>query len=375
MPKRGGVDKWLYFTSLVLVVTGMAMVFSASAIVAQEKHHSAFTFVLTQAIWAAAGLVAMLVLMHIDVSYYNSPHFIYYALSVTTLLLVLAFLLPGSHHTHRWIRFGDFLTLQPSEIAKPVLVFFLAWFLHSRLDHQFVRTLLPAALVPFVFIVLVVAEPDLGTAMVLAGTTAMTLVLAGMEWKILLAAFCVALPPLAWLLLVPWRFARLLAFLHPNCDARDAANAASYHVCQSLIAVGNGGLTGLGYMEGMQKLFYLPEAATDFIFANIAEELGFIGAMSVATLFVIFGARGLRTAFCCADSFARFVAFGITTTILLQAFFNISVVLSLVPTKGIPLPLISHGGTSLFCTLASTGVLLNISRQAAHKRQVLGAGA
>jgi cell division protein FtsW len=188
--------------------------------------------------------------------------------------------------------------------------------------------------------------------------------LAGMEWKILLAAFCAALPPLAAMLLVPWRFARLLAFLHPNCDARDAANAASYHVCQSLIAVGTGGFTGRGYMEGMQKLFYLPEASTDFIFANIAEELGFIGAMFIAVLFVVFGVRGLRTAFRCTDPFARLVAFGITCTILLQAFFNISVVLSLVPTKGIPLPLISLGGTSLFCTLASVGVLLNISRHA-----------
>ena len=139
---------------------------------------------------------------------------------------------------------------------------------------------------------------------------------------------------------------------------------AGYHIYQSLIAVGTGGLTGRGYMEGMQKLFYLPEASTDFIFANIAEELGFIGAMFIVLLFVVFGVRGLRAAFRSRDPFARLAAFGITTTILLQAFFNISVVLSLVPTKGIPLPLISHGGTSLFCTLASIGILLNISRQA-----------
>jgi cell division protein FtsW len=366
MAKLVGVDKWLFFTTLVLVVTGLVMVFSASAVVDQEKYHSAYTFILTQAIWATAGVLALFVLMHIDISYYNSPRFIYPAVSVTTALLVLVFLIPGSHNTHRWIRFGSFFTFQPSEIAKPALVFFLAWFLHTRLGaiHQFVRTLLPASLIPLVFILLIVAEPDLGTALVLAGVTAMTLVLAGMEWKILLAAFCAALPPLAALLLVPWRFARLLAFMHPNCDARDAASAASYHVCQSLIAVGTGGLTGRGYMEGMQKLFYLPEASTDFIFANIAEELGFVGAMFIAVLFVVFGVRGLRTAFRCTDPFARLVAFGITTTILLQAFFNISVVLSLVPTKGIPLPLISHGGTSLFCTLASVGILLNISRKA-----------
>jgi cell division protein FtsW len=294
---------------------------------------------------------------------YNSPRFIYPALCVTSLLLVLVFLMPGSHHTHRWIRFGDFFTFQPSEIAKPVLVLFLAWFLHNRLDsmRDWRHTLLPAAVVPLLFVLLVVAQPDLGTALVLAGVAAIMLVLAGMEWKVLLAAVCAALPALAALLLmVPWRRARLLVFLNPESDPQ----GAGYHIYQSLIAVGTGGFAGRGYMEGMQKLFYLPEASTDFIFANIAEELGFIGAMFIVLLFAIFGVRGLRAAFRSTDSFSRLVAFGLTTSILLQAFFNISVVLSLVPNKGIPLPLISHGGTSLFCTLASIGILLNISRQA-----------
>jgi cell division protein FtsW len=363
MAKRVGVDKWLFFTTLVLVVTGLAMVFSASAVVDQERYHSAYTFVATQAIWALLGVLALLVLMQVDVSHYNSPRFIYPALCVTTLLLVLVFLMPGSHHTHRWIRFGDFFTFQPSEIAKPVLVLFLAWFLHNRLDamRDWRHTLLPAAIIPLLFVVLVVAQPDLGTALVLAGVTGILLILAGMEWKILLAGVCAALPGLAALLLmVPWRRARLLVFLNPESDPQ----GAGYHIYQSLIAVGTGGFTGRGYMEGMQKLFYLPESSTDFIFANIAEELGFIGAMFIVLLFAVFGVRGLRAAFRCSDPFARLTAFGITITILLQAFFNISVVLSLVPNKGIPLPLISHGGTSLFCTLASIGILLNISRQA-----------
>ena len=216
---------------------------------------------------------------------------------------------------------------------------------------------------PVVFIALIVKQPDLGTALVLAGVTAMLLVLAGMEWKYLLAGVCAAMPVLAALLfLVAWRWQRIQVFLHPNCDARDAGGAG-YHVCQSLIAVGSGGVTGRGYMEGMQKLFYLPEAPTDFIYANLAEELGLIGAIVILLLFAFFGARGLRTAFHSQDPFARLVAFGITSTILLQAFFNISVVLALLPAKGIPLPLISSGGTSLFFTLASIGVLLNISRK------------
>jgi cell division protein FtsW len=368
MAKRVGVDKWLFFTTLMLVVAGLVMVFSASAVVDQEKYHSAYPFILTQVIWAAAGVVALVVLMQIDFSYYNSPRFIYPSVAITTMFLAAAFLMPGSHNTHRWIRFGPFFTFQPSEIAKPVLILFLAWFLHKRLNtiHDLKQTLLPAALIPLLFVLLVLGQPDLGTAMVLAGVTAAILILAGMDWKILWISLGVALPPLiALLVFVPWRLGRMVAFFHLNCDSKDAAaSAASYHVCQSLIAVGTGGLTGRGYMEGMQKLFYLPEASTDFIFANIAEELGLAGALIIVALFVVFGVRGMRTVFRVRDPFARIAAFGITVTVLLQAFFNISVVLALVPTKGIPLPLISHGGTSLFCTLASIGILLNISRQA-----------
>ena len=363
MAKRVGVDKWLFFTTLLLVVVGLLMVFSASAVVAQARYHSPYIDVGRQACWALAGVFALLVLMHIDSSRLNSPRFIYPALCVTTLLLLLVFVMPGSHNTHRWIRFGSFFTLQPSEIAKPVLVLFLAWFLSTRLDamRDWKRTLLRAALVPVVFILLVLKQPDLGTALVLAGITAMLLLLAGMEWKYLLGAFAAALPVLAALLLwVPWRRARMLVFLHPQADPM----GAGYHITQSLIAVGTGGFAGKGYMEGMGKLFYLPEAATDFIFANIAEELGFLGAGLIILLFLVFGARGLRAAFRAPDPFSRLVAFGISTTILLQAFFNISVVLSLVPAKGIPLPLVSSGGTSLFCTLASIGILLNISKKA-----------
>jgi cell division protein FtsW len=241
-------------------------------------------------------------------------------------------------------------------------VLFLAWFLHSRLDsmRDWKNTLLRAAIIPVVFMALVVKQPDLGTALVLAGITAMMLLLAGMEWKYLFAGVCAALPVLGVLLfMVAWRRQRMLVFLHPDADPL----GAGYHINQSLIAVSTGGLTGRGYMEGIQKLFYLPEAPTDFIFANIAEELGFIGAIFILALFVTFGVRGLRAAFRSQDPFSRLVAFGITTGVVLQAFFNMSVVLSLVPNKGIPLPLISSGGTSLFCTLASIGILLNISKK------------
>ncbi len=362
MAKRVGVDKWIFFTTLLLTVVGLAMVFSASAVVAQERYHSPYTFVGKQALWALGGMISMVILMSVDYQRYNTPRFIYPALSAATLLLVLVFFFRDSHNTHRWIRFGGFFTFQPSEIAKPILILFLAWFLHTRLDEMkdWRNTLLRAAFMPVVFILLVVKQPDLGTALVLAGVTAMILVLAGMEWKYLFAAVAAALPGLAVLLFwVSWRRQRMLVFLHPDADPQ----GAGFHINQSLIAVGTGGLTGRGFMEGMQKLFYLPEASTDFIFANIAEELGFIGAIAILGLFVVFGYRGLRVAFRSQDPFARITAFGITAAILLQAFFNMSVVLSLVPTKGIPLPLISSGGTSLFFTLSGIGILLNISRQ------------
>jgi cell division protein FtsW len=352
----------MFFITLLLIVAGLVMVFSASAVMAQERYHSPYTFVGKQAIWALFGVLALLALMHVDYKHYNSPRFIYPALFVTTFLLLLVFVFPGSHNTHRWIRFGGFFTFQPSEIAKPVMVLFLAWFLHTRLDRidDWKNTLLRAALVPLVFAVLIVRQPDLGTALVLAGVTAMMLLLAGMEWKYLLIGLGATLPPLAaLLLLVPWRRQRMLVFLDPESSPQ----GAGFHINQSLIAVATGGLTGRGYMEGVQKLFYLPEAHTDFIFANIAEELGFAGAIAIVLLFVIFGIRGLRASFRSPDPFARMVAFGITITIVLQAFFNISVVLALLPTKGIPLPLISSGGTALFCTLASIGILLNITKK------------
>jgi cell division protein FtsW len=362
MAKRVGVDKWVFFTTLLLIVAGLVMVFSASAVVAQERYHSPYTFVGKQAAWALMGVLAMLVLMRVDYTNYNSPRFIYPALSVTTILLVMVFFFRNSHNAHRWIRFGDFFTFQPSEVAKPVLVLFLAWFLHNRLDQMrdWKHTLLRGAIMPLVFIVLIVRQPDLGTALVLAGVTAMMFILAGMEWKYLLLAVAGSLPVLGSLLfMVAWRRQRMLVFLNPESDPQ----GAGFHINQSLIAVGTGGLTGRGYMEGVQKLFYLPEGHTDFIFANIAEELGFIGVMSILLLFVVLGIRGMRAALRSNDSFARLAAFGITSTIILQAFFNISVVLSLLPTKGIPLPFISYGGTSVFFTLASIGILLNLTRK------------
>ncbi|MGI8772674.1 MAG: putative lipid II flippase FtsW [Acidobacteriaceae bacterium] len=361
MAKRVGVDKWLFCVTLLLVLFGLAMVFSASAVMAKERFGSPYTFVLRQAAWAVFGLVAMVLLMRVDYRKFNRPNIVFPAVAVTILCLLGAFVMRDSHNTHRWIRFGIF-SLQPSEIAKPTLVLFLAWFLQDRMQtiEDWRNTLLPAALPSLLFIALILKEPDLGTAMVCAAVTAMMLFLAGMEKKYFGYALLAAAPVLYWMLFrVPWRRARMLAFLDPWKDPQ----GSGFHTIQSLIAVGTGGLHGLGYMEGRQKLFYLPEPHTDFIFANVAEELGLIGAVIIIALFVALGYRGLRTASLSKDPFARFLAFGITATILIQAFFNVSVVLALVPTKGITLPFVSYGGTSIFFTLASVGVLLNLTRE------------
>jgi cell division protein FtsW len=361
MAKRVGVDKWLFGVTLTLVVIGLLMVFSASAVMAKARDGSPYHFVILQSVYAVFGLIAMMLLMKVDYRRYNGPNVVFPAIAITTLLLLVSFVMRDSHGAHRWIYIGP-ISFQPSEVAKPVLVLFLAWFLQNRMGsiESFRNTILPAALPSLVFIALILKEPDLGTALVCATVTALMLYLAGMNLRYLGYAALASAPVLYFMLFrVAWRRDRILAFLNPESDPL----GKGFHIIQSLIAVGTGGLWGRGYMDGVQKLFYLPEPHTDYIFANLAEELGLLGTIIVVGLFVTLGYRGMRAAILCKDPFARFLAFGITATLLIQAFFNISVVLALVPTKGITLPLISYGGTSLFFVLASLGVLLNITRE------------
>jgi len=362
MAKRVGVDKWLFGTVLLLVLFGLVMVFSASAVIAKATLGSPYSYVIKQSLLAVLGLVALFTLMRVDYRRYNNPKLIFPLMAVTGLLLLVVFTMRDSHATHRWIKFGGMFTFQPSELAKPVIVIFLAWFLQTRIHaiDNIRQTILPAIIPPLLYVGLILKEPDLGTALVCAAVVLLMLYLAGMQMKWIGVALLCAAPVLYYMLFrVPWRRARMLVFFHPEA----APKGAGFHILQSLIAVGSGGVLGRGLMEGLQKLFYLPEPHTDFIFANICEELGMIGALCVVVAFCILGYRGLRAAFLSTDPFARFLAFGLTTAVLVQAFFNISVVLALVPTKGIPLPLISSGGTSLFVTLACMGVLLNVTRE------------
>jgi cell division protein FtsW len=362
MAKRVSVDRWLFTVTMLLVFVGVVMVFSASAVMARERFGSPYAFLSKQLIWAVAGLVAMVVAMRIDYKRYKHPALVFSLMGVTTLLLISVFFLDRSHNTHRWIHAGGF-SFQPSELAKPVLILFLAYFLESRAKsmNDVRNTLIPAAAPVLVCLGLIVLQPDLGTAIACAGIASCILYVAGMRLRYFGYAFGASLLPLYFLIFhVAFRRDRILAFLNPYADRE----RAGFHIIQSLIAVGTGGVTGVGLMEGKQKLFYLPEPHTDFIFAVTAEELGLVGAMFVVVLFAIFLWRGMRASWRTEDLFGRYLAVGITAMIVLQAFINMSVVLGMMPTKGIPLPFVSYGGSSLFFALTCVGVLLNITKQA-----------
>jgi cell division protein FtsW len=362
MAKRVSVDRWLFAVTLLLIFIGLVMVFSASAVMAKERYGSGYFFLLRQMGWATGGLLLMVVAMKLDYRRYEHPAVVFSLLGLTTLMLISVFFLDRTHHTHRWIHWGP-LSFQPSEMAKPALILFLAFFLESRTKsmNQWRNTVLPAVVPTLVFIGLIVFQPDLGTAIACAAITACVLFVAGLEVRYLGYGFLASLLPLYFLIFhVAYRRARILAFLDPYSDAQ----GSGFHIIQSLIAVSTGGITGVGLMEGKQKLFYLPEPHTDFIFAVTAEELGLVGSLLIVLLFAIFLWRGIRTALRTQDMFGRFLAVGITCMIVVQAFINISVVLGLMPTKGIPLPFVSYGGSSLFFALVCVGVLLNISKQA-----------
>jgi len=341
------------------------MVFSASAVTAREQYGNGYHFLLRQLLWLVIGFLGMFAMVEMDYRRLRQPRFVFTFLFVVLLMLVGVFFLDKSHATHRWIRLGP-ASLQPSELAKLGIIFFLAWFLETRRRphgpgvNNFERTLLPAAGVIVFLVALVLLEPDLGTAIEIFLIAFAMLFVAGLSEKYVFGAGAAAVPVVYFAIVhVSYRYERFMAFLHPDADPQ----GHGFQLMQSLIAVGSGGLTGVGLMESKQKLFYLPEAHTDFIYAVLCEELGFIGGAIVLALFALFAWRGLRAAFRAPDDFGRFLALGITVMVITQALINLGVVLGMMPTKGIPLPFISYGGSSLLVMLLATGVLLNVSQQ------------
>jgi len=362
MARKLQVDEWLFAAAVGLSLFGVVMVYSASAVSAASQNGSQYHYVIRQSVWTALGLGAMLAAMRLDYTLLRSPVVVYGLLILSAVLLLAVFGFSPINGARRWIKFKS-LRMQPSELTKFALTLFLAWFLERRAGEEgsLGKTLMPCLLVTGLLVVLVVAEPDLGTALMLAVVCGVMLYAAGARLSHLALAAAPALVGLAALLLfVPYRLARMVTFLDPWADPQ----GASYQVVQSLIAVGSGGVDGLGFTAGRQKMFFLPFAHSDFIFAVVGEELGLLGALTVIGAFGLLLWRGMRAAMRAPDRFGMLLGLGIVTGIVAQALFNISVVLALVPTKGIPLPFISYGGSALVPTLFAVGVLLNISQHA-----------
>jgi len=360
MPQKLQIDRWLFSATVGLALFGIVMVYSASAMIAQQENHSQFFYLGKQALWTSIGFVAMFVAMRFDYQQLNSRWIVYGLLALTLLLLVAVFGFSPINGARRWIKLRGF-SIQPSEIAKLSLALFLARFLQRRTGDEtsFWRTFLPCFLVLGIVAGLVVREPDLGTALMLAIICFTVCFAAGVRPMHLVYAVVPALLFVGKMLIfTPFRMKRLAAFIDPWADAQ----GTGYQVVQSLIAVGSGGAHGLGFAQGRQKLLFLPFAHSDFIFAVVGEELGLVGASIIVFVFAIFLWRGMRAALRAPDRFGMLLGIGIVIGIVAQALLNMSVVLALVPTKGIPLPFISYGGSSIVPTLAGVGILLNISQ-------------
>ena len=363
MPRKLVPDMWLLAAAVVLLSIGVVMVYSASAIMAADRFRDPYFFLKKQLFWAALGGACLWGALRTD--YRRIERFMLPLLIVAGVLLVLVLIPPfgqSINGTRRWLRFGP-VSFQPAELAKLALVVFLATFLARRKDdlEDLWKGFVPPLAVASGFALLVVVQPDLGNAVTLVALTFALMFLAGSRLSHLSMVLVAALPlVIAAVLLAPYRMRRVMAFMDPWQDPR----GSGFQIIQSWLALGSGGLFGRGIGDSRQKLFYLPEAHTDFIFAIIGEEGGFVAAILVLGLFVVFVWRGLRIGLRAPDAFGAYLALGITVMLATQIFVNLGAVTGLLPTKGLPLPFISFGGSALVVTMLATGVLLNISQHA-----------
>ncbi len=368
MARKLKSDKLLFVATLLLVCTGIVMVYSASAVMAMERFQQPYLFLVKQLAWAVIGLAALPIVMRVDYRNYRQPAVIWMGLGVACLALVAVLFGPSRNGATRWLVVGS-LGIQPSELAKVTLIIFMAALLERRMERiDDVRySLLPIGIVLGAIVGLILLEPDLGTAVCVVVIAAAMVFSAGINYRYVTGVFLAAVPALYFVIATSeYRRRRVLAFLDPWADPL----GDGWQMIQSMIAVGTGGLFGRGLMGGVQKLFYLPEPHNDFIYSVIGEEFGLIGTSLVLACFCVITWRGLRTAVRAPDRFGAFLAIGLTTMIAFQAFFNISVVLGLLPPKGIPLPFVSAGGSSLLINLMGMGILLNVSQHASSSHVV-----
>jgi cell division protein FtsW len=378
---------WILFGAVVAMVAfGLLMLYSASSVNAQmdPKFQNGWHFVLRQLGWAAASAIVMMTLKRTSYRKFQERPVAFGVIGVALLLLLIVYFVDSAHH--RWLRLGGPFGVQPSELAKPALVIFLAFFVswRARAINNTRYTLAPAAIATG-FVIFGVVVADLGTAVVLGAAAAAVFFVAGLEWRYCLMAAAVALAGVAvFICIEPYRLGRVVRFVDPTLTRIEridpggrlkaylqshmekslTTHDTNYQSDQSKIAVGAGGPLGLGLGNGRQKLLYLPEAHTDFIYAVVGEELGLFGSVGLLIGFAVLFWRGLRAAFRMGDDFGRYLALGATVVVVVQALINMSVVLGMMPTKGIPLPMISYGGSSLLSTLALLGILMNVSEHA-----------
>ena len=367
MARKLKSDKVLFLATLLLVCASVVMVYSASAVLAMGRFQQPpWFFLLKQVIWAVIGIGLLGAAMRVDYRLLRRPLVIRAALAISVAALIVVFFGPAINGTRRWFSIGG-VGIQPSELAKVAVILFTAATLELRMDKMDrIRALAPVVAVTALICGLIVLEPDFGTAFTLLMIVGVMVFAAGLPYRYL-AGLTLVLAPLLFAVLVsaPYRVQRLLAFLDPWADPY----GTGYQIIQSQIAVGTGGVLGQGLMAGVQKLYYLPHPHTDFIYAVIAEETGLLGAVVVLLCFGVILWRGLGVAASAPDRFGAFLALGITMMVTFQAFFNISVVLGLLPTKGIPLPFVSAGGSSLLINLLAMGILLSVSQHTAGARR------
>ena len=360
--KHSDCDSILCVTVAILVLIGIVMVFSSSA--AYTEQNDSFYFLKRQVLWCLLGTGLLLITKNLD---YHKLHQYTYPIMIFTFLLLVVVMFPEFSKkvggARRWLAFGGF-SFQPSELAKFTLVLFIAKSLVKRADklRSFAYGYLPNLIVLGFFFIPIFFQPDFGTVMVILAVTFTMLFVAGLRKKFLFLSILAIIPiVVSAILFAEYRTRRIIAFLNPWEDP----SGVGFQAVQSFYAFGRGGFWGVGLGESSQKLYRLPEAHTDFIFSVIGEELGFVGTTAIVLLFLIFIWRGFLTAYQAKDPFGTHLATGLTLLIGLQAFTNLGVASGLLPTKGLTLPFISMGGSSMLVTMLSVGVILNISEQTA----------
>ncbi|MFW6305987.1 MAG: stage V sporulation protein E [Bacillota bacterium] len=355
-------DYIIFFIVIVLMAIGLIMILSASSIRALTDYNDSYYLFKHQMMWSLVGIGAMIFFMNIDYHVYQKNSKLILFFTIIGLVLVL---IPGigrvAGGSRRWIGIGP-IGVQPSELAKLGLVIYLSYYFSRKNEKikSFIDGVLPTLIILGVVFSLILMEPDLGTAVTIAGTFFLMLFAAGAKYGHLASLIAAGIPMIIYFIFSEeYRKERLLSFLNPWADPLDTG----YHIIQSLLALGSGGIFGVGLGQGKQKFLYLPEPGTDFIFAVLGEELGLMGTLLILLLFFLFAWRGLKIATSAPDIFGSMLAVGISSMVIIQAMINIGVVTSSMPITGITLPFISYGGTSLVIMLSAVGILLNVSRQ------------